>query len=75
MAECEEIFFNQPLIVGDDAKHSMVEQRFYVLGKTDRQRRLFVACTVRENLIRVISARDMHSKEREIYAHAEENDS
>lgn len=71
--ECEEIFFNQPLIVGEDNKHSDVEPRLYVLGKTQQQRRLFVVCTLRNNLIRVISARDMSKKEQEIYSNEESN--
>lgn len=72
-AECEEIFFNQPLIVGDGSRHSLSEARFYVLGKTEQQRCLFLVCTVRNNLIRVICARDMSKKEREVYCHAENN--
>ena len=72
-AECEEIFFNQPLIVGNDNRHSLSEARFYVLGKTEQQRRLFLVCTVRSNLIRVICARDMSKKEREVYSDAENN--
>jgi len=72
-AECEEIFFNQPLIVGNDNRHSLSEARFYVLGKTEQHRRLFLVCTVRNNLIRVISARDMSKKEREVYYNAEKN--
>jgi uncharacterized protein len=61
--ECEEIFFNLPLIIAADTKHSQQESRFYALGQTDSQRWLFVAFTVRDNLIRVISARDMNQKE------------
>ena len=61
--ECEQIFFNQPLIIAGDAGHSQSEQRFYALGKTDNQRKLFIAFTARGKLIRVISARDMTSKE------------
>ncbi len=70
--ECEEVFFNQPLIIGDDPRHSLTEQRFYALGKTDAQRLLFIVFTIRNNLIRVISARDMSRRERDIY-HAQEN--
>jgi uncharacterized DUF497 family protein len=66
-AECEEVFFNQPLIVGDDERHSAREDRYYALGKTDAGRMLFVVFTVRGRLIRPISARDMSRKEREIY--------
>ncbi len=72
--ECEEIFFNEPLIVADDAKHSEQEIRFYALGKTNRERQLMIVFTVRNNLIRVISARDMSKKERMEYKkHAKEN--
>jgi hypothetical protein len=65
--ECEQIFFNHPLVIQDDIIHSKTEQRFYALGKTDLKRTLFIAFTVRNNLIRVISARDMSRKEREAY--------
>jgi uncharacterized DUF497 family protein len=65
--ECEQIFFNNPLLIGDDKKHSKTEIRYYALGKTDDERKLFIVFTIRENLIRIISARDMSKKEREIY--------
>ena len=66
-SECEQIFFNQPLVIGNDEKHSEIEKRYYVLGHTDCDRQLYIVCTVRQNLIRVISARDMSKKEREVY--------
>ena len=66
-SECEEIFFNRPLVVADDLKHSEKENRFYSLGHADSGRMLFVAFTVRGTLIRVISARDMNRKERKVY--------
>ena len=72
-SECEQIFFNQPLLVQDAVLHSETEKRFCALGKTDKERRLFIAFTVRNNLIRVISARDMSRKERRVYESAEEN--
>ena len=65
--ESEEIFFHQPFMVVEDVQHSQKEVRFYALGKTDTGRLLFVCFTVRKNLIRVISARDMSRKEREVY--------
>ncbi len=67
-AECEQIFFNRPLVIHDDIKHSEVEIRFYALGRTDSKRNLFIAFTVRKKRIRVISARDMSRKEREVYS-------
>ena len=57
--ECEEIFFNDPLVAGADPAHSKRERRYYALGSTDTGRGLFVAFTIRKQLIRVISARDM----------------
>ncbi len=66
-SECEQIFFNRPLLIQDDILHSESEERFYALGKTDTNRFLFVVLTTRNNLIRVISARDMSRKERRMY--------
>lgn len=65
--ECEQIFFNLPLVTGRDAKHSEKEARFYALGRTDAGRLLFVVFTTRGNQVRVISARDMSRKERNTY--------
>ena len=66
--ECEEVFFNLPLIIASDPKHSQQEPRFYALGRTDTNRWLFVAFTIRNELIRVISARDMNDRETRKYA-------
>ena len=66
-SECEEVFFNQPLVVRQDQGHSQGEVRFYALGQTDRSRGLFVVFTMRRRLLRVISARDMNHNERRIY--------
>jgi len=65
--ECEQIFFNRPLITQHDEKHSTNEPRYYTLGQTDTFRRLFIVFTIRNNLIRVISARDMNRRERKDY--------
>lgn len=65
--ECEEVFFNLPLLLQPDSAHSQREPRYYVLGQTTAGRRLFIAFTVRKENIRVISARDMSKKERRIY--------
>jgi len=66
-AECEQVFFNQPLIAAPDVAHSEQESRFFLLGQTDAARLLFVVFTLRGTLIRVISARDMSRKERKVY--------
>ena len=67
-AECEEIFFNDPLIASKDPDHSQAEPRYFALGRTDAGRHLFVAFTIRRDLIRVISARDMTKKELRSYS-------
>jgi len=70
MAEAEQVFFNAPLLVLTDTKHSEQEPRFHALGKTNTTRLLHITFTLRHQgqLIRVISARNMHKKERGIYA-------
>jgi uncharacterized protein len=64
--EAEQIFFNEPLLVVEDTRHSDRETRFHGLGRTDLNRLLHVTFTLRaeNSLIRVISARPMHRKER-----------
>lgn len=67
--QAEDVFFNEPLVVRGDVRHSRLEKRYYALGQTNRGRNLFVAFTVRRKLIRVISARDMNRREQEYYGH------
>ncbi len=68
-AEAEQVFFNEPLLVVEDVKHSRLEPRFHALGVTNSGRQLHVTFTLRgeSTKIRVISARGMHSKERSRY--------
>lgn len=74
-SEVEQVFFNQPLLVVEDFKHSQQENRYHALGTTDDGRRLHITFTLRadNSLIRVISARDMHRKERVIYEQSQED--
>jgi uncharacterized protein len=65
--EAEDVFFQDPLVVRSDVRHSKQEQRYYALGQTLAGRRLFVVFTIRRRLIRVISARDMNRNEQEAY--------
>ncbi len=69
MAEAEQVFFNIPLLLLADARHSQQEARHHALGRTKEGRLLHITFTLRKasSLIRVISARDMHRKERTIY--------
>ena len=68
-SEAEEVFFNQPLLLLEDTRHGGRESRYHALGKTHLGRRLHITFTLRKDgtLIRVISARDMHRKERSIH--------
>ena len=72
-SEAEQVFTNKPLIVGEDAKHSVNESRLRALGSTNANRFLHVTFTLRQTgtLIRIISARDMNRKERAIYEGAD----
>ena len=71
-AEAEQVFFNAPLLLLEDTAHSQSEPRVHALGKTDAGRTLHISFTLRQSgvLIRVISARDMHRKERAVYEQA-----
>lgn len=73
-AEAEEVFFNSPLLIGMDDKHSDSERRYLALGQTNRARELTIIFTLRQSdtLIRVISARDQHRKERNLYEQAKQ---
>jgi uncharacterized DUF497 family protein len=66
--EAEQVFFNEPLVTKDE-RHSQRESRFHALGNTNEERLLHITFTLRQNktLIRVISARNMNKKEKEIY--------
>jgi len=71
-SEAEQGFFNEPLLLVPDACHSLAEQRYNALGRTDLGRVLHVTFTLRSGgtLIRVISARDANRKERKLYVEA-----
>jgi uncharacterized DUF497 family protein len=71
-SEAEEVFFRQPLLLLADHRQTQEEARFHALGQTLASRRLHITFTLRSggSLIRVISARDMHRKERAVYEQA-----
>jgi len=74
-AEAERIFFNQPLLLLPDPEHSQDEARYHALGATDTGRLLHLTFTLRAggSLIRIISARDMHRKEKQVYEQARQD--
>ncbi len=69
-SEAEELFFNRPLVVAEDDRHSLHEARVHALGRTNAGQFLHLTFTLRQagTLIRVISARPMSRKEKAIYA-------
>jgi uncharacterized DUF497 family protein len=71
-SEVERVFFNRPLLIAADPQHSLTEERFAALGRTDEDRRLVVVFTLRDDKskIRPISARPMNRKERAAYEKA-----
>jgi uncharacterized DUF497 family protein len=72
MEEAEDIFFAETLILRSDILHSRQEKRYMALGRTSRGRCLFTVFTIRRNLIRIISVRDMNRREREAFDRYEE---
>ena len=65
--ECEEFFLNNPENVFIDEGHSDKEERFIAFLHTDKGRNLAIVFVIRENKIRIISARDQNKKERKKY--------
>lgn len=72
-AEAEQVFFNALLLFLNDVAHSESEALLHALGMTDEGRRSHITFTLRRSgeLIRVISARNMHRKERSFYEQAD----
>ena len=73
-SECEQIFFNRPLVIAEDDLHSDEELRHYALGQTDAGRPLFLVYTLRGEKVRVISARDMTPRERKEFEDARQEE-
>lgn len=65
--ECEETFFDKNKRIFKDKLHSGKEERFRIVGKTKKNRLLFIVFTIRNRKVRVISARDINKKEVHFY--------
>jgi uncharacterized DUF497 family protein len=61
--EIEEVFISEGKRIFRDAVHSKSESRFLLIGSALSRRKLFIVFTLRENKVRVISARDLSRKE------------
>lgn len=72
-AEIEECFYDLDLVlIGECIQPKFNERRFAVIGK-NTQELLFIVFTIRNNLIRVISARTATTNEREKYEQQKES--
>ena len=65
--KAEEVFLDEGKVIFKDKLHSQVEERFIVIGKTKKERLLYICFTRRKKKIRIISARNINKKEVSIY--------
>ena len=65
--EAASVFFDPLAVSGNDPDHSTDESRFITFGLSSRGRLLAVIHTVREESIRIISARRATRTERNLY--------
>lgn len=66
--EAEEVFFDKNKIIYKDKFHSKTEDRYILIGKTNKKRLLYTVFTKRNGKLRIISSRDINRKEVKIYA-------
>lgn len=71
--EIEKVFVNKPAFIFADEKHSFSEKRYGLYGRTDGGRLISIVFMIRQQTIRVITARDMSKKERRIYEKTKAN--
>ncbi len=71
--EAEEVFTDKDVGIERDVKHQETEERFIAIGQTLQDKLLFVVFTLRNNMVRVISARTANQKERRLYEKAQKN--
>lgn len=65
--EAESAFFDQQNVVFKDIKHSKIEDRYILYGTSSQHQVLMIAFTLRNEKVRIISARKASKKERELY--------
>ncbi len=65
--EAATVFFDPLSATGRDPDHSVGESRYVTLGLSSESRLLMIAHTDREDMIRLISAREATRAERKIY--------
>lgn len=65
--EAEEVFVCSLTVLLEDEKHSGIEKRYLLLGKSEEGKLLSVIFTIRGRKVRVVSARPVSRKERRLY--------
>jgi uncharacterized protein len=66
-AEAATVFNDELSVTIHDPDHSAEEDRYLIIGWSDRRRLLMVAHTDRQNRVRIISARELTRAERKTY--------
>jgi uncharacterized DUF497 family protein len=66
-AEAATVFADPLSVTVEDPDHSSREERYIIIGWSNRQRLLMVAHAERGNRVRIISARELTRLERETY--------
>ncbi len=69
--EAETVFDDIFCIEFYDPKHSIEEHRFLIVGESNIGRLPIISFTERENLVRIISAREITAQERKDYEREE----
>ncbi|MDL1975035.1 MAG: BrnT family toxin [Deltaproteobacteria bacterium] len=65
--EAATVFFDPLSMTYDDPDHSYDENRYIIIGLSDLGRLLFVSHAETDNIIKIISARQLTRKERKQY--------
>lgn len=65
--EIESVFFDRKSLLAEDLEYSKFEDRFQIVGKSVMGKLLTIFFTIRKNKIRIISARGVNKKERNLY--------
>lgn len=65
--EASTVFFDSLSVTGEDPDHSVDERRWVMFGLSTAGRLLIVSYVERDDVIRIISSREMNPGERHIY--------
>ncbi len=71
--QAESVFLDDNLAVEPDVKHQELEKRYIAIGSGEKGSILFTIFTIRNDKIRIISARGANQKERIKYEKAKKN--